>query len=478
MGWYQGQLLGQDQFKRPQAARRGHREKAEVAQQRPASQQGGRNEGQWTAYWQEKTGHWLRALQRKQTEARASMERDMAEAQGPMAVRTLGSLLIRKSWPPKEQDAWQVIGLTLIHQLDYCTEAWALSELLWQAVDHPIKEVRKAAAFALKSALEESVPNLLARMRLPAEAKLTVCDFGWFGVMLQCSLERESLDAYYVEQYNGSTIVHPPRLIFDRDLGLPQGPVSRQEIRDALAQQARETFRAIKSCAPRSGGKCPAFSENVEATNAEAAEINPRVRYALYQITGEDLPTNPIACQKWWRDYYYQLYEMGNPYEYEDESHGQKPVYESRSSYDQQFTAPPIMVSCFPRDIKVWTLAGPVPIERVQPGDLVLSQHPRTGELAYKPVLEVTAHKPVPLVKIGLGAETILATRGHPFWVCGKGWKMAKQLEVGDRLHTLSGPVTIDRLDQKPTPGPWYEQLRDRPDAKPEELRASLQPDR
>jgi hypothetical protein len=33
----------------------------------------------------------------------------------------------------------------------------------------------------------------------------------------------------------------------------------------------------------------------------------------------------------------------------------------------------------------------------------------------------------------------IVCTLGHPFWVEGAGWRMAKELSVGDRITTATG---------------------------------------
>ena len=83
------------------------------------------------------------------------------------------------------------------------------------------------------------------------------------------------------------------------------------------------------------------------------------------------------------------------------------------------------------------------PIEKIDVGDRVLSQDQETGELSYKFVLHTTIRPPSPTLRFGLGGEEIVATRGHPIWVVGKGWRMAKELEVGDRLCTLRGSVAI-----------------------------------
>jgi hypothetical protein len=93
---------------------------------------------------------------------------------------------------------------------------------------------------------------------------------------------------------------------------------------------------------------------------------------------------------------------------------------------------------------------GAAPIETVRGGDRVLSQDPDTGELAYKIVLGTTVRPPAPLVQIRAGGSEIRATRGHPFWVSGKGWEMAKFLALGDKLHCATGFLPIESLEEAP----------------------------
>jgi hypothetical protein len=107
-------------------------------------------------------------------------------------------------------------------------------------------------------------------------------------------------------------------------------------------------------------------------------------------------------------------------------------------------------MSCFPRGTLIHTQAGLTPIEQIQAGDLVLAQRPDSGELAYKAVLQTTLRRPSPLVRIHVQNEAISATRGHPFWVAGRGWQMAKQLTTADRLHGLEGSWAIDRIEELP----------------------------
>ncbi len=104
--------------------------------------------------------------------------------------------------------------------------------------------------------------------------------------------------------------------------------------------------------------------------------------------------------------------------------------------------------SCFPPGTLILTISGSTPIERIKCGDRVLAQNPETGELAFKTVQGVTLRPPASMIRIGTGSQSITSTRGHPFWVNGRGWLMAKQLEVGMLLHSLNGALVVDSLEE------------------------------
>ncbi len=89
-------------------------------------------------------------------------------------------------------------------------------------------------------------------------------------------------------------------------------------------------------------------------------------------------------------------------------------------------------------------------IEKLQPGDRVLSQDSDSGELRLQTVQDVTLRPATALLSLDVGSETIRVTRGHPFWVNGQGWRMAKHLSTGDTLHSLGGPVKIDHVAEAP----------------------------
>ncbi len=104
------------------------------------------------------------------------------------------------------------------------------------------------------------------------------------------------------------------------------------------------------------------------------------------------------------------------------------------------------VMECFAAGTPVTTLTGPVAIEKLQIGDRVLSQNADTGELAYKPVFGATIRPPVATVLISTTRGDIRATRGHPFWIVGQGWRMAKEVQIGDRLHSRLGSAEITAI--------------------------------
>jgi hypothetical protein len=95
----------------------------------------------------------------------------------------------------------------------------------------------------------------------------------------------------------------------------------------------------------------------------------------------------------------------------------------------------------------VRTERGLVPVETILPGDRVLAQDQDSGELTLKPVLATTLRPPTKVMRIRAGGEEIVTTPGHPFWVSGRGWRMARQLQAGDILHTLGGALPIENVE-------------------------------
>ena len=73
-------------------------------------------------------------------------------------------------------------------------------------------------------------------------------------------------------------------------------------------------------------------------------------------------------------------------------------------------------------------------IENVSVGDLVWAENPETNEKALKKVVRTFCNQSDELVQIKTPQEEITATTTHPFYVRGKGWVRAGDLQKGDKL--------------------------------------------
>ena len=110
---------------------------------------------------------------------------------------------------------------------------------------------------------------------------------------------------------------------------------------------------------------------------------------------------------------------------------------------------------CFTGDTLVSTESGLRPIEDIQAGDYVWSENTETGEKELKKVLAVTVTETDQLVHVITGNGTeINTTENHPFYMEGKGWCVASELEEGDVLRTQDGKtetvasVEMETLDE------------------------------
>ena len=175
------------------------------------------------------------------------------------------------------------------------------------------------------------------------------------------------------------------------------------------------------------------LQEQIEELNEQREKFNQPIWQTLKETTGQDIDNDPGQWNDWWNDF--------NEYQVPDF----RPVFTS-------FQRPRSVVvatrpfSCFPAGTLVSTQTGKKPIEKIVVGDYVLSKNAITGELAYKPVLETTVRESDSIVEVVMNGERLLVTRGHPMWVNGRQWQMAKQLRSGDILNGAKGPVRVDSI--------------------------------
>nr|WP_274520911.1 polymorphic toxin-type HINT domain-containing protein [Paenibacillus alvei] len=96
------------------------------------------------------------------------------------------------------------------------------------------------------------------------------------------------------------------------------------------------------------------------------------------------------------------------------------------------------------------TNEGEKNIEDIAVGDMVLAKDENNpdGELAYKEVTGLYRNQRDDIIKLHVGEQVIETTDNHPFWVEGKGWVFADELQVGDKLQKADGSnLTIKKVE-------------------------------
>ena len=98
---------------------------------------------------------------------------------------------------------------------------------------------------------------------------------------------------------------------------------------------------------------------------------------------------------------------------------------------------------CFVAGTPVAAQDGSVPIEEIQPGDLVWATNEETGETELKEVVQIFRNETEEWVHVTVNGEKITCTPNHPFYSPVKGWTSAIDLRAGDILVTLNGEYVI-----------------------------------
>lgn len=99
---------------------------------------------------------------------------------------------------------------------------------------------------------------------------------------------------------------------------------------------------------------------------------------------------------------------------------------------------------CFIAGTLIWTVHGPVPIECLRVGDLVLSQSEDTGEWGFKPVLDTITTHPAELWKLTIADKhgtqhTLTGTAEHPIWTTDAAFVPMAHLKPGQQVLLADG---------------------------------------
>ncbi len=180
--------------------------------------------------------------------------------------------------------------------------------------------------------------------------------------------------------------------------------------------------------------------QSVEALQAQVAQVNGATLSVLTAVTDQDFGEAPDSWRKWWTD------QQGYAY-----TEASTPLI--KPTFTEFVENPALQIrlntphnSCFGAGTPVRTLSGPRPIEELRVGDQVLAQDIKTGQLYFEPILAVYHNKPAATLRIRFEGGAIVATGIHRFWKAGKGWIMARELKVGDRVRIVGGTARVEEI--------------------------------
>jgi hypothetical protein len=301
-----------------------------------------------------------------------------------------------------------------------------------QAVLSPYVTIRKEAARLLRSRPPESyAPMLLESLHTPIQSRVGLF-VGRSGIRLTRLLLSETQDVRQLAGWDSRVVFRSDPLIVI--------PLNEFRQRDLDRFQANQENRSIQNSVVEKQLQAYAQQRAVDLKNDQLNDWNDRIFAALREATGLKLRDDAVEWWNWWDDFNHVQSPDSKPYEY---------VYyydERERVTHQRVLNPP--TSCLVAGTPIWTDRGFVSVEQIEVGDLVLSKHPRTGELTYQPVLKTTLRPPVELVAASFGSSTITCTIGHTFWASGTGWQKIRDLHPGTPLHTADGFKELSNIEE------------------------------
>lgn len=371
--------------------------------------------------WRPKIQEILKGLKHKSELKRKTAKERLAAIHDPAALSAIEQVL--------GTDGEQAAQIAVAAIDDNFVQNAAALSLARLAVNSPWQSVRDDAAKRLRDRPKDAfVPAMLASIFTPIQSRVDVFRDPRGRLQYRHSFFREGQDEKQL-------------MVLDteyRRIALPGG-----NRRDST-NQAFEDIQANAEEAERA----------VAMDNARTVERNNRVTRALSMATDQVLAPTPGTWWDWWTQYNGVFIEGQKPTQTVQETRQVAIVDRTvQSSDDQGVQQVAPRPQRYPRDClaagtNVWTAAGPVAIEKIKIGDLVLSQNVDTGELAYKPVLRTTVRPKSILVRILAETETIETSAGHPFWISGEGWIKARELKPGMELHSVEGTTRISTVQR------------------------------
>ena len=285
-----------------------------------------------------------------------------------------------------------------------------------QAIGSPWQEVRESAAEQLRTRpLESFVPALLAALYSPIQDEMSL------------------------------VLSHDGRLFYSHDLKREgheekEERVVQLEV-DRILMPGADGAESMMQALMGIGRLAADREQSVAAQNKFTAQLNERVCWAL-SLAVDTQVTSPKSAWDWWNQRNEVFYPDPKPTARQ---------YQSDTVTLVELPPPPAGMDCLAAGTQVWTELGSAPIEKIKVGDRVLAQNVETGELAFKPVLRTTLRPKSDLLHLEADGAAFVASGGHPFWVSGRGWLKARELEPGMLLHGVTSTTAVRSVDAGPT---------------------------
>jgi hypothetical protein len=414
--WRDGQLMTRDQIKES---------KQDLVETKQASR-----------HWTTSVAAWMRALSDKDKTASTKVVDEIRAVSDAAAIPAFEKVTLNSELSPSEKNpAPQRLSLAFLGALRDMKLEEGTKSLVRHAVLSAFPDVRTEATAELRyRPLNDYVPMLLDGLAAPIQSAYRVVNDPDGSVHYLHSIYQEGP---FVDRLHRTThSIYQPGAGLGSAASLLMNAGSPPQIMPAINSNSRSEMvsaAAARRSARQYEQEITAAEEQIAQTNQSTAAMNERIYFVLTGATEQKLGSDPRPWWSWWQDYtdYYRTVD--------------RPVYETQDSSNQYIRLPvqSASVECFARGTPVWTKTGQRPIESLTIGDLVLSQNINTGEINYKPVMGRTLRPVGPIVEISTAGEKILSTRGHPLWVAGAGWRMAKELENGAVLNSLTGDARI-----------------------------------
>ena len=190
-------------------------------------------------------------------------------------------------------------------------------------------------------------------------------------------------------------------------------------------------------------------TQALDRINADVNQSNDRIVGILNSTTGQSLKPERETWTRWYVDM------LG--YRYNSSSTDTRPTFVENVPLGYQPQVVPVAIqaipfsydrmSCFGAGTLVQTMNGPLAIETLHIGDMVLTQSTTTGALGYQPILVTHHNPPSGTFRIKVGGDEVVASAFHRFWVARRGWVMARDLKAGDPVRTLGGVLPVESVE-------------------------------